>query len=449
MSPSILRLHGCEVDLTQATAQIGCVARRLTAKEMDILSVLAAADAHMLSASELTQAVWGDRGRGRALTSALSRLRKKIEPDPSLPRNLVGSRELRLRIVEPPESPQVSWGPDPADVGAVMAELDRQAGLLTLVGPAGSGKGALCEAVRAVYRGGTYRCEVGPGDTLAARLRVALHCEGGSLDALGRALALDGRCLLIVELSGGLSSCVALDLARLATLAGSCRVLVASRGALELRGERTLAVGPVCPGRAAALLRRAFPHAEARVLEALAARTDRLLFALRWAADRNRSTAQQVLSSLEGGAADAHFAAVWGPSLRSLSVSARALLQALSRREAPFDAYDAMALGGAEGLDWMAELVAAHVLLPAGGGPSRPRYRLPQTLTRCSRLWPRPGGDAMHWTGTFACTHGPCRGKRSAKACAEGTFAGSYLLKWSWCPWAGGLPCFKWSNCGC
>jgi hypothetical protein len=37
------------------------------------------------------------------------------------------------------------------------------------------------------------------------------------------------------------------------------------------------------------------------------------------------------------------------------------------------------------------------------------------------------------------CTWNPTR-------CA---FAGSYLLKWSWCPWAGVLPCFKWSNCGC
>jgi two-component system KDP operon response regulator KdpE len=86
-----LRLEDVEIDFAarQVTARGRTV--RLTPKEFELLSYLAAHSNRTISHRELLQAVWGpDYGEElEYLRVFINRLRKKIEPDPANPRFLI------------------------------------------------------------------------------------------------------------------------------------------------------------------------------------------------------------------------------------------------------------------------------------------------------------------------------------------------------------------------
>ena len=86
-----LKLDGVEIDFAAHQVKVGDQTIRLTLKEFELLSYLAAHPNRTIAHRELLQAVWGpDYGEElEYLRVFINRLRKKIEPDPGKPRFLI------------------------------------------------------------------------------------------------------------------------------------------------------------------------------------------------------------------------------------------------------------------------------------------------------------------------------------------------------------------------
>ena len=86
-----LKLDGVEIDFAAHQVKVGDQTIRLTPKEFELLSYLAAHPNRTIAHRELLQAVWGpDYGEElEYLRVFINRLRKKIEPDPGKPRFLI------------------------------------------------------------------------------------------------------------------------------------------------------------------------------------------------------------------------------------------------------------------------------------------------------------------------------------------------------------------------
>ncbi|MCO5315460.1 MAG: response regulator transcription factor [Solirubrobacterales bacterium] len=80
---AILRVEGIEVDRRQRAARIDGRLLRLSAKEFELLAVLAGEPTRVFSKEELLREVWGYRSLGhtRTLESHASRLRRKLDPE--------------------------------------------------------------------------------------------------------------------------------------------------------------------------------------------------------------------------------------------------------------------------------------------------------------------------------------------------------------------------------
>jgi two-component system KDP operon response regulator KdpE len=86
-----LRLDGVEIDFAAHQVNVGGQTIRLTPKEFDLLSYLAAHPNRTIAHRELLQAVWGPDYGGELeyLRVFVNRLRRKIESDPTKPRFLI------------------------------------------------------------------------------------------------------------------------------------------------------------------------------------------------------------------------------------------------------------------------------------------------------------------------------------------------------------------------
>ena len=86
--PTVLHFDELEIDTVKRRVKIKDVIAPLTAIEFDILVFLASAPGRPFTRDELMQAVWGyHSSRFEAtITSHLSRVRGKIEPDPATPK---------------------------------------------------------------------------------------------------------------------------------------------------------------------------------------------------------------------------------------------------------------------------------------------------------------------------------------------------------------------------
>ena len=87
---SRIRLGQIEVDFEAHTARRGSTAVHLTHREFEILRYLAERRDHVVHRNELLREVWGivDGSTTRSVDFAISRLRRKIEPNPPEPRFL-------------------------------------------------------------------------------------------------------------------------------------------------------------------------------------------------------------------------------------------------------------------------------------------------------------------------------------------------------------------------
>ena len=172
----------------------------------------------------------------------------------------------------PARSPDTNLGEEPdAFVGRVeerraLAELLERGGLVTLLGPAGVGKSRLAAAAARQWRarsgGAAWFCSLSPARTaegllaaVAAALDVPLN--HGDTDAhvttLGHAIASHGPAVVILDNFEQLAH-LSHVVARWRAMAPEVRLVVTSRQALALDGERRLGLEPLRAEDARALV---------------------------------------------------------------------------------------------------------------------------------------------------------------------------------------------------
>ena len=96
----VFRFGGCEIDFDRAELKRSGQRVEITAQELRLLAALVRNRGRVLSRDQLIEAAWG-RGVAiteRAVDSHIFNLRKKIEPNPSQPKFLLGVRGLGYRF---------------------------------------------------------------------------------------------------------------------------------------------------------------------------------------------------------------------------------------------------------------------------------------------------------------------------------------------------------------
>ena len=95
----VLRLGDLMVDFDARRAVRGSAEVDLTPKELDLLRFLAEHEGQALSRADLLAGVWSDEEvHSRVIDTAMLGLRRKIEPDPALPRHIVAVRGVGYRF---------------------------------------------------------------------------------------------------------------------------------------------------------------------------------------------------------------------------------------------------------------------------------------------------------------------------------------------------------------
>ncbi|MBX2804093.1 MAG: response regulator transcription factor [Myxococcales bacterium] len=270
---NLLILGDAHVDLTQRSVHWPDRRLDLTVLEADLLRYLAERRGRWVDRETLLTEVWGYSRMvvTRAADHAVSRLRRKIEPDPGRPRWLTSTRGGGYRLEHLDTPTQACPLEVSSFVGRVreLAWLGRalRRGRITgIVGPVGIGKRRLaCRAAHG-WDGEVTRVSLEGARGAQAQRAVAagLGARGSELEEVGTTR--DRILVLLTE-----ASCLTTrDLAWLRRLR-RCAVLVV--GAPEqLTGRRTLRLGPLGDVDAAMLVRERSPveltHAEAAALAA-------------------------------------------------------------------------------------------------------------------------------------------------------------------------------------
>lgn len=96
----VLNYPGLKIDLFRRAIEVKGNPVTLTAKEFDILALLAENPDRYFSADQLLQMVWGtpESADHRTLMVHISKLRKKIEDDPANPRYIISIRNVGYRF---------------------------------------------------------------------------------------------------------------------------------------------------------------------------------------------------------------------------------------------------------------------------------------------------------------------------------------------------------------
>jgi predicted ATPase len=152
-------------------------------------------------------------------------------------------------------------GRDP-DLAAIASRLE-EGRLVTILGPGGIGKTTLAlrfaeervEAFSAHRGGGVWFCDLsearGVADivaTVAAAIGIDIEAHGSDAslsDALGRAIARRGRILIVLDNFDRLLAEAPATVGVWLRAASSARILVTSRGPLELMGEQLWSLSPL------------------------------------------------------------------------------------------------------------------------------------------------------------------------------------------------------------
>jgi len=310
----------------------------LTAREADLLAYLWGRAGDLVSREELLVEVWNYRASRptRAVDLAISRLRRKIEQDPSEPVHLLSTYGEGYQFVPPVRSsPQAAPMPRPSGpptnivpagspmrgrddlARRVAARLAEGGRLVTLVGPGGVGKTRLAREVglREVTRrpGGVWFCDLAGAPTLgdvvqgvATAAGVPLAGHGDAEDGVAQvawALASREPTLLVLDnleqVRRPAGRAIVAWLGRVEHLV----VLATSRERLHLDGESLVEVAPLAESDATrvftdryAALHDAPPEDDALV-PGIVGRLDGLPLALELAASRTRTLSLAQLAA--------------------------------------------------------------------------------------------------------------------------------------------------------
>ncbi len=274
-TPDILVLDWVRIDLAAGRVERDGLSFSLSAREVELLGYLAARAGRTVPQDELLREVWGyhPKSHTRAVTHAVARLRKKLEPTPRSPRLLFTEygRGIRLelpglkRALPPAPSsgaPRLGGNLPRRQAlfhgrGEELAELIERwregAGLITLRGPGGVGKtrlgiefGHSLVSVSPSPEGGVWMCELADceseGEVVHAVAEV-LGVAGRPTSRaelrtwVGRVLAARGRCLVVLDNLEQVAESVSETVAGWCRAAPSCSFLVTTRVALDCPGE--------------------------------------------------------------------------------------------------------------------------------------------------------------------------------------------------------------------
>jgi DNA-binding response OmpR family regulator len=98
--PQILKFPGLEIDLVSHLVKVGNTPISLSAKEFDLLTLLAKTPNRVYKIEHLFELIWSldSLGDPRTLIVHISNLRKKIEPNPAEPRYIITVRGVGYKF---------------------------------------------------------------------------------------------------------------------------------------------------------------------------------------------------------------------------------------------------------------------------------------------------------------------------------------------------------------
>lgn len=326
----------------------------LTAREIDLLEHLRRAGGASVDRDALQRAVWGSAA-GRALEHTVSRLRRKLEGDPTAPTVLVTTaRGYRLDTGAPvptsppmpgapalPEEPDRRIGRD--DVVRDLARSLDEARLITLLGLGGAGKtrtALACARALAADGCAVFWADLARAPDADALWHVVARAVGVDLSArdlaaaAADALQAASRPVLVLDDLQGVDG-AAEAIATLLDRARDVRVLATSRVPLGARAERRWPLEPLGADEAVELFLERSPRPaqadDLPTIRAITASLDGLPLAIELAAAR---TAVLTFADLARrlDAQRAHVLSGLGAALRdSLAALGRPAREALAQ----------------------------------------------------------------------------------------------------------------------
>lgn len=303
----------------------------LTGNEQAVLRLLLDADGRAIDRETLSRAVWGGAA-GRALENLVSRLRRKLEPDPGRPTALVTTAAgYRLERGAPAAGGSVPHDVDrqvgrAAEIARVTALAEGGHRWTVLVGTGGVGKTRVASAVaRRWSRGPAWFVDLSDQvdaprmcAAVARTLQLRLT-DGDPAGQIGRALAARGAALVVFDNLEQLDPTAREVLGAWLAAAPELVAVGTSRVPLRLDGELAIGIEPLPTEDAAALFvdraARALSSDERAAVPALVEALEGLPLAIELAAartvvlsvaelTRRIHSAKDHLRVLSGGASD-------------------------------------------------------------------------------------------------------------------------------------------------
>jgi DNA-binding response OmpR family regulator/predicted ATPase len=284
----------------------------MSAVEGRVLQVLAASLGTVVPRERLIREVWGPGHLGRALEGTLSRLRAKLDPHKVGVLHTHRHAGVRLDGALPPRALRTNVEPHPGWIARDEQRAVEQAlaggGLVTLVGPGGTGKTALARqvALGLAQRGAEawFVDLTRAGSDLAALRRVAEVLDVAPSAVAQELGARAAGTLLVLDNVEQLAQDPAFRtrLASWRPLAPGLLLLLTSRAPLELEDEAVIALGGLAPPQGAELyqLRAGLPRQPDPALVQVVVRLEGNPLAIELAAGRaERTPPAELLSRLD------------------------------------------------------------------------------------------------------------------------------------------------------